>query len=219
MPRNAQWKNLGGLRVSPYACDFGAKWLQIHATVRITDRHGRAFKAITARAMKNATNVSETNLNWEWASECGTAAYCAWYVDSTALAPDRPGMALKEIIEGWLSGFVSREEAIAALEVERVPCAPVLTLREAMGHPHLRERGTVRRVKDREIGEFQVLLQNSRVGRRALTAAPFSASTLSTPPKAVRRRERATPSDGFRTIQVYPKDLRALSVHPKPALS
>src|SRR5262249_43295179 len=23
------WKNLGGLRVSPYTCDFGAKWLQI----------------------------------------------------------------------------------------------------------------------------------------------------------------------------------------------
>jgi len=29
------WKNLGGLRVSPYACDFGTKWLQIHATVRV----------------------------------------------------------------------------------------------------------------------------------------------------------------------------------------
>ena len=64
--------------------------------------------------------------------------------------------ALKEIIESWLSGFASREEAIAALEVERVPCAPVLTLHEAMGHPHLRERGTVRRVKDREIGEFDI---------------------------------------------------------------
>src|SRR5215471_17299653 len=46
------WKNLGGLRVSPYTCDFGAKWLQIHATVRITDRHGRAFETITAKAMK-----------------------------------------------------------------------------------------------------------------------------------------------------------------------
>jgi hypothetical protein len=34
------WKNLGGLCVAPYACDFGAKWLQIHATVRITDRRG-----------------------------------------------------------------------------------------------------------------------------------------------------------------------------------
>jgi hypothetical protein len=74
------WKNLGGLRVSPYTCDFGAKWLQIHATVRITDRHGQAFETITAKAMKNATNVSETNLNWEWTTECGTAAYCAWYV-------------------------------------------------------------------------------------------------------------------------------------------
>src|SRR5262249_13332809 len=26
-----QWKHLGGLRVSPYACDFGAMWLQIRA--------------------------------------------------------------------------------------------------------------------------------------------------------------------------------------------
>jgi hypothetical protein len=74
------WKNLGGLRVSPYACDFGPKWLQIYATVRITDRHGQAFETITAKAMKNATKVSETNLNWKWTTECGTAAYCAWYV-------------------------------------------------------------------------------------------------------------------------------------------
>jgi hypothetical protein len=78
-----QWKHLGGLRVSPYSCDFGAKWLQIYATVRITDRHGQTFETITAKAMKNATKVSEvseTNLNWKWAAECGTAAYCAWYL-------------------------------------------------------------------------------------------------------------------------------------------
>jgi len=86
------WKNLGGLRVSPYACDFGAKWLRIRATVRITDRHGRAFETITAKAMKNATKVRETNLNWEWATECGTAAYCAWYVGEPAPAPDGTGI-------------------------------------------------------------------------------------------------------------------------------
>jgi hypothetical protein len=63
------WKNLGGLRVSPYACDFGARWLQIHTTVRITDRRGKAFETITGTAMKNATNVSETNLDWKWTSE------------------------------------------------------------------------------------------------------------------------------------------------------
>src|SRR5262249_11364353 len=46
--------------------------------------------------------------------------------------------------------------AIAALEAERVPCAPVLTLHETIAHPHLRERGTVRRVADLEIGDFDI---------------------------------------------------------------
>jgi len=64
--------------------------------------------------------------------------------------------ALKDVIEAWLGSFASRDEAIAALEAERVPCAPVLTLHEAMAHPHLRARGTVRRVRDPEIGEFDI---------------------------------------------------------------
>jgi len=64
--------------------------------------------------------------------------------------------ALKHIIEQWLSQFPTREAAIEALETERVPCAPVLALNEAMTHPHLRERKTVRRVKDRLIGEFDI---------------------------------------------------------------
>jgi hypothetical protein len=64
-----QWKNLGGLRVSPYTCDFGAMWLQIHATVRVTDRRGQGFETITDKAMNNATNVSETNLKWKWTTE------------------------------------------------------------------------------------------------------------------------------------------------------
>jgi crotonobetainyl-CoA:carnitine CoA-transferase CaiB-like acyl-CoA transferase len=65
-------------------------------------------------------------------------------------------VALKDIIETWLAGFASRDQANAALEAERVPCAPVLSLHEAMAHPHLRERGTVRRVRDRDIGEFDI---------------------------------------------------------------
>jgi crotonobetainyl-CoA:carnitine CoA-transferase CaiB-like acyl-CoA transferase len=65
-------------------------------------------------------------------------------------------LALKQIIENWLQRFASRDEAIAALEAERVPCAPVLSLHEAMAHPHLRERGTVRRVWDDVLGEFDI---------------------------------------------------------------
>jgi CoA:oxalate CoA-transferase len=64
--------------------------------------------------------------------------------------------ALKGIIEEWLARFPTREAAIKALERGRIPCAPVLTLHEAIAHPHLRERGTVRRVEDRLIGEFDI---------------------------------------------------------------
>src|SRR5215510_16366852 len=64
--------------------------------------------------------------------------------------------ALQAIIENWLAQLESREQAIAALEAERVPCAPVLTLHETIAHPHLRERGTVRRVRDESIGEFDI---------------------------------------------------------------
>ena len=64
-----QWTQLGGARVSPYSCDFGGKWLQIEATVRITDRRGRAFETITPEAMKNAATVRETNPTWKWTTE------------------------------------------------------------------------------------------------------------------------------------------------------
>ena len=50
----------------------------------------------------------------------------------------------------------TRELALRALEAERVPCAPVLTLHEAVAHPHLRERQTVRHVADPHLGEFDI---------------------------------------------------------------
>jgi CoA:oxalate CoA-transferase len=61
-----------------------------------------------------------------------------------------------EIVEQWLKTFPSRAAAIAALEKERIPCAPVLTLNDAMAQPHLIERGTVRQVTDSQIGKFAI---------------------------------------------------------------
>jgi CoA:oxalate CoA-transferase len=63
---------------------------------------------------------------------------------------------LKQIIEEWLGRFPSRDAAVLELEQNRIPCAPVLTVHEAIAHPHLRDRGTVRRVRDRFIGEFDI---------------------------------------------------------------
>src|SRR5580704_1838725 len=63
---------------------------------------------------------------------------------------------LIDVIEKWLSKFATRDDAIAALDAERVPCAPVLTVNEAVKHPHLNERKTVRWVKDPLLGTVAI---------------------------------------------------------------
>ncbi|HXN86035.1 MAG TPA: CaiB/BaiF CoA-transferase family protein [Candidatus Binataceae bacterium] len=64
--------------------------------------------------------------------------------------------ALRDIIEKWLGEFPTREDAIAALDKERVPCAPVLSVNEAIKHPHLNERKTVRWVQDPILGKVAI---------------------------------------------------------------
>ena len=64
--------------------------------------------------------------------------------------------ALVAEIEGWFASMPSDEAADAALREHRVPHAPVLSVEEAVKHPHLRRRGTVRTVHDRVLGDFDV---------------------------------------------------------------
>ena len=61
-----------------------------------------------------------------------------------------------EIIESWLTSTSSDEEAIRILEEARIPVAPVLSIEEAVNHPHLQQRRTVRRVGDRVLGELDI---------------------------------------------------------------
>lgn len=63
---------------------------------------------------------------------------------------------LREIIEQWLQSLPDRDSALRELDAQRVPCAPVLKLEESMAHPHLRERKTVRRIKNPALGEFDL---------------------------------------------------------------
>jgi crotonobetainyl-CoA:carnitine CoA-transferase CaiB-like acyl-CoA transferase len=60
------------------------------------------------------------------------------------------------IIEGWIQSMPSDDAAVAAMREHRVPMAPILSVEEAVKHPHLRERGTVRTVHDRILGDFEV---------------------------------------------------------------
>ena len=57
-------------------------------------------------------------------------------------------------IEGWLASTASDTAAMDALRKARIPVAPVLSIDQAVNHPHLRERQTVRKISDPIFGEF-----------------------------------------------------------------
>ena len=66
---------------------------------------------------------------------------------------------LKELvreIESWLKAQPNDEAVMAPMREYRVPCAPILSVAEARQHPHLRQRGTIRTVHDRILGDFDV---------------------------------------------------------------
>ncbi|HKV54230.1 MAG TPA: CoA transferase [Candidatus Binataceae bacterium] len=75
-------------------------------------------------------------------------------IDNDTRVANRP--MINAAVERWLSTLSSRDAAVAALREGRIPHAPVLTVEEAMEHPHLIERHTVRTVHDRILGDFQV---------------------------------------------------------------
>jgi crotonobetainyl-CoA:carnitine CoA-transferase CaiB-like acyl-CoA transferase len=60
------------------------------------------------------------------------------------------------MIESWLASMPSDEASLQALEKARVPHAPVLSIEQVVNHPHFRQRRTVRKIKDRKLGEFDI---------------------------------------------------------------
>jgi crotonobetainyl-CoA:carnitine CoA-transferase CaiB-like acyl-CoA transferase len=76
------------------------------------------------------------------------------FVDNSARVANLHEMIA--VIEGWLQSLPDDETAIKLLERHRIPFAPVLSVQQAMNHPHLRERGTIRTVHDRILGEIQL---------------------------------------------------------------
>jgi len=82
-------------------------------------------------------------------------------------------------IERWMAAQESREAILASLERARIPCAAVVSLREALEGPFARERGLLLQVDDR------------RGGTRPVTRLPyrFSASEVAARRPAPRRGE------------------------------
>ena len=78
-------------------------------------------------------------------------------------------LALRQHICDWLDGFESVDAAVTALTAARIPCAPVLTIEEAMAHPHMAER------------EAFTTIAHPTAGTVRVTAAPFHVDAAPVP--------------------------------------
>lgn len=76
------------------------------------------------------------------------------FADNAARVANRA--ELTAIVEAWTMAQPDRDTALRRLEAERVPAAAVLSVEEAMAHPHLVGRGTVREVFDPAVGRFKI---------------------------------------------------------------
>jgi crotonobetainyl-CoA:carnitine CoA-transferase CaiB-like acyl-CoA transferase len=98
-------------------------------------------------------------LDHQWAALCRTIGWPEMVENpryKTNAARARNAIAVIKIIEDWLQAQSSDEEAMRLLDENRVPNAPVLSVEQAVNHPQLRARRTVRKIHDRVLGEFQV---------------------------------------------------------------
>lgn len=94
-----------------------------------------------------------------WENLCGAIGKKELFTEERFTDPKIRPKAKDEIIviiEEWLQEQESDAAAIAILQEAHVPVAPVLTVKEAMEHPHMIERGTVRTIEDPILGEFQI---------------------------------------------------------------
>ena len=69
---------------------------------------------------------------------------------------ERHDEVVKHTKEG-LATFADVYSAITTLENHGITCAPILSVEETLSYAHLVERGTVRTINDRFVGEFQIL--------------------------------------------------------------
>jgi crotonobetainyl-CoA:carnitine CoA-transferase CaiB-like acyl-CoA transferase len=83
---------------------------------------------------------------------------------------------MRDTIAAWLDGFKTVDDAVEVLTAARVPCAPVLSPREVVTHPHLEARGFFPSIPHRGRGSVRVTATPFKIDGRApgpAGAAPY----------------------------------------------
>lgn len=140
------------LNVQLYSSSYGAIKPTPSGTQHFALCPGGLFKG-------HDTYIFVLALDHQWPAVCQAIgrpelAKDPHYADNAARVERIPEVV--KIIEDWIASMPSDDAALRALEAVRVPVAPVLSVEQAINHPHLQQRGTVRTVTDRAFGEFQI---------------------------------------------------------------
>jgi crotonobetainyl-CoA:carnitine CoA-transferase CaiB-like acyl-CoA transferase len=98
-------------------------------------------------------------LDHQWAKLCETMGRLDLigeprFVDNPTRLKHRDEIIL--VIEAWLASMPSDEASVEAMRAAHIPVAPVLSPEQAKEHPHMRQRRTVRKVRDRVMGEIEI---------------------------------------------------------------
>lgn len=75
---------------------------------------------------------------------------------STVVARAANLVEITNIVQAWVDAQPDDATIVRKLEESRIPVAPILSIEEAVNHPHLRQRRTVRKIRDRILGEYDI---------------------------------------------------------------
>lgn len=156
-----QWVDVSLVDTYFHYHDLSAQVLSLSAGAIKPRRSGRHHYMVTPGGIFKSREgyIFLVALDHQWPDLCRTIGRMDLTNDSrfntnpgrTQNAPE-----LIKIIEDWLQRLPSDAEALRRLDENRVPNAPVLSVEEAVKHPQLQARRTVRKIQDRILGEFEV---------------------------------------------------------------
>jgi CoA:oxalate CoA-transferase len=141
--------------------DMSAQVLSLSGGAIKPTRSGRHHYLVTPGGIFKSRDgyIFLVALDHQWPDLCRTIGRTDMITDpqfNTNPARTKNAPAVIKIIEDWLQALPSDEEALKRLDENRVPNAPVLSVEQAVKHPQLRDRRTVRKIQDPILGEFEV---------------------------------------------------------------
>ncbi len=143
--------------------DMGLELYTASGGAARVERSGRHYPGLCPCGIFKGRKMYFIIMAWldrHWAQFCSDAmgrpelAHDPRFADNATRLRNRDQVV--EVIEGWLASMPDDEKSLEIMRAARIPVAPIRPLEEVMNHPQLRERGSVAKVHDPVLGDFEV---------------------------------------------------------------